>query len=315
MGRVIFKRAATGYRAVRGEVVRRIQSSLRNTDCDPGDIDGIFGNDTETALRKFNNRHGLSDAGVLTLETWSQLMQEPLPEVFDRCLQLTADFEGQGFEKPAGNFDGAGLTWGIIGFTLQHGEIQEIIHAVGASNPESIQRAFGTLESELSSVLGRSRQEQLSWADGISIGSNKERVQPAWDAAFTALGNFPEVRRIQIERARQKYWARATSDAARFGMQTEMGLALCFDVAVQNGGIDSAVEGPRISAWIGQHPGAPERDLRVVIADAVAENSRPKYVEDVRVRKRTIATGDGRVHGSLYATADWGLDESASASG
>jgi hypothetical protein len=30
----------------------------------------------------------------------------------------------------AGNFDNAWLTWGIIGFTLKHGEIQKIIKEV-----------------------------------------------------------------------------------------------------------------------------------------------------------------------------------------
>src|SRR5262249_41947126 len=97
-----------------------------------------------------------------------------------------------------------------------------------------------------------------------------------------------------------------------FALQTEMGLALCFDIAVQNGGIDCDVEGPRISAWIAQHPAAPERERRIAIADAVAENSRTQYVEDVRRRKRTIATGDGEVHATRYATRDWGIDESVS---
>jgi hypothetical protein len=49
----------------------------------------------------------------------------------------------------------------------------------------------------------------------------------------------------------------------------------------------------------------------VCIADVVAENSRPKYVEDVRERKRTIATGEGRVHRSRYALRDWGIAEFA----
>ena len=35
--------------------------------------------------------------------------------------------EGHGFTMVAGDFDGAGLTWGIIGFTLKHGEIQRIV--------------------------------------------------------------------------------------------------------------------------------------------------------------------------------------------
>jgi len=36
-----------------------------------------------------------------------------------------------------------------------------------------------------------------------------------------------------------------------------------------------------------------------------------QYVEDVRKRKRTIAKGDGEVHGARYATRDWGISELA----
>jgi hypothetical protein len=88
-----------------------------------------------------------------------------------------------------------------------------------------------------------------------------------------------------------------------------MGIALCFDIAVQNGGIDSDTEERRITRWLEDNPGASERDRRVRIADVVAENAKAQYVEDVRARKRTIATGEGEVHGARYATSDWGIAE------
>ena len=57
-----------------------------------------------------------------------------------------------------------------------------------------------------------------------------------------------------------------------------------------------------------ENPTATDREKRVLIADVVAENSRPKYIEDVRQRKRTVATGDGEVHRARYALRDWGID-------
>jgi len=36
------------------------------------------------------------------------------------------------------------------------------------------------------------------------------------------------------------------------------------------------------------------------IANRVAEASKPQYVEDVRVRKLTVANGSGTVHGVVY---------------
>lgn len=45
------------------------------------------------------------------------------------------------------------------------------------------------------------------------------------------------------------------------------------------------------------------------VANVIAENSRSRFVEDVRKRKRTFATGTGAVHGAQYAVKTWGLDE------
>jgi hypothetical protein len=235
-------------------------------------------------------------------------MRERPPGILDRCLQLTADFEGHGFQKLVGNFDGAGLTWGIIGFTLQHGELQQILAEVQQNHPALFAQAFGNLQDELIRVLGQSRSEQLDWAERISTGSKKYRVEPRWEQAFATLGMFPEVQAIQLQRV-NKYWDIAIRDVGRFGLETDMGLALCFDIAVQNGGIDFASEERRIKRWLDDNPGASERDRRVRIADVVAENSRPQYVEDVRQRKRTIATGEGEVHRARYATRDWGIAE------
>jgi hypothetical protein len=49
--------------------------------------------------------------------------------------------------------------------------------------------------------------------------------------------------------------------------------------------------------------------LRIIIANVVAENSRPRFVEDVRKRKMTFAVGLGNVHQANYEVKGWGLDE------
>jgi hypothetical protein len=286
--------------------VRRTQRALEEAGETPGTIDGVFGSDTEAALSAFQKRKGLAPTGKLTDDTWAHLLQEPPPGIMDRCLQLTGDFEGTGFRKVVGNFDGAGLTWGIIGFTLLHGEMQAILSAIRLHHPVLLTQAFGALENELMRVLRVSRQEQLDWANEISLGSSKYRVEQPWETAFAKLGTFPEVQELQLERV-QKYWKIAVRDAERFALASEMGIALSFDVAVQNGGVDFDEEERRIKRWIADNPGASERDRRVRIADTVAENSRTKYVEDVRARKRAIATGEGEAHGARYTTADWGI--------
>lgn len=292
MVRVYFQRAASGYRATRGEVVRRVQVALKTKGSDPGAMDGIYGGGTENALKDFQRNQGLEVNGKITDEIWMKLMEESLPNILDRCLQLTGDFEGHGFQKVAGNFDGAGLTWGIIGFTLKYGGIQQILTEVQQTNPALFDQAFGNLKDEIIDVLRQSLSEQLDWANSISLGTNKHRIEQPWEKAFGTLGTFPKVQAVQLKQVK-KYWDIALRDVERFGLETELGIALCFDIAVQNGGIDFEDEERRIKQGLVNHPGATERDTCILIADVVAENSRPQYVEDVRQRKRTIATGEG----------------------
>ena len=308
MDRVLFQRVAKGYRSVRGEVIRRVQIKLKAAESDPGDVDGIFGGDTENALKDFQQKMDLQPSGKITSDTWPKLMDEDLPSIFSRCLQLTGDFEGHGFQKIAGNFDDAGLTWGIIGFTLKHGELHKILNEVQQKYPDLLDQAFGSLKSELIAIFQKNRQRQIDWANDISIGVNKYRVEHQWENAFELLGSFPEVQEIQLKRV-EKYWDIAVRDSERFRLKTELGIALCFDIAVQNGGIDFSHEQHRIERWFKENPAATDRDKRVLIADVVAENSRPKYVEDVRERKRAIATGEGEVHRAKYALRDWGIAE------
>jgi hypothetical protein len=54
-------------------------------------------------------------------------------------------------------------------------------------------------------------------------------------------------------------------------------------------------------------PSSLERDLRRIVADAVADVSSSSYREDVRSRKMTFADGEGEVHGAHFVLASWGL--------
>src|SRR6476620_49640 len=126
-----------------GDLVKEIQSALKNAGFDTQGIDGWYGKDTANAVLAFQQAHSLLATGTIDEATWPVLMHVPVPAVSQRSLQLTAAFEGHGFELVVGNFDGALLTWGIIGFTLASGEIQEIISAINDSEPQLIDQAFG----------------------------------------------------------------------------------------------------------------------------------------------------------------------------
>lgn len=307
MTRIFFQRASSGFRTVQGELIRRLQLTLRAGGFYRDTVDGIYGNKTELALLGFQQENGLAQTGKIDEETWRLLTSSDAPDLRQRCLQVTADFEGTGFTRAVGNFDGAGLTWGIIGFTLSNGELTRLLREIRSSLPEVFRAAFGDLTARINQVIDAGPAEQLSFANSISVGSSKVKILDVWANAFERLGSDPGVQEIQL-RHTQRFFDRAMEDFRNFRLENELGFALCFDIAVQNGGIDSN-EAARIRSKIDQERPTTQQELRTIIANVVAENSRPRFIEDVRRRKLTVATSTGTVHGSRYSLKTWGLDE------
>lgn len=306
MSRVYFRRPDAGYRGVRGEVIRGMQERLTELGHDTRGLDGIYGQDTETALRAFQAKQRIDGTGHVDEGTWKSLMGPDVPRLFDRCLQITADFEGHGFAKAAGDFDGAGLTWGIIGFNFKAGTLSSILGEIDGRSPAMIDDAFGDLAGALRFVLQRPVPEQIAWGRGISEGADKQRIRPEWADAFRRLGERPEVKAIQLSHT-DTYWRRAVADASRFSLKAELGLALCFDIAVQNGGIDAGRHEPEIRRRLQAEGTMPERRVREIIAEVVAQRS--NFPEAVRRRKNALAAGEGEVNRARYSTATWGLDD------
>jgi peptidoglycan hydrolase-like protein with peptidoglycan-binding domain len=285
-----------------GELVKGIQENLTRAGFDTKGTDGVFGNDTVTAARSFQQSKNLAVTGAIDDSTWPALMQTAVPPVAQRALQLTAAFEGQGFELAIGNFDGALLTWGIVGFTLMSGEIQKIVSIVNSSQPQLLDRAFGASKAELLQLMTASKADQTTWANERTL-PNGHLVQ-TWQAMFATFGSIPEVQAAQLQRVNDDYLRPAIATAREMGFKSELGLSLALDMHVQNGGISNmALQRVRQQTT----SSTTEPDLRSIVANAVADFARPAFMEDVRRRKLTIATGQGQVHGHPFVLQNWGL--------
>ena len=300
MSRVLFSKGA------KGEIVRRMQLQLN---LPAAQVDGQYGNITAQAVNGFQTSNGLSPTGEVDEDTWSKLMQTDVPAMKERALQLTAAFEGHGFSLAQGNFDGAGITWGIIGFTLQGGELGRIIKQIEADHPGMVEDAFGDSAAQLLQILDKPSAEQIRFADSISLGPQKAVLAEPWLSGFRRFGEKPEVQQVQLSIADRNYFEPALATAGRFGLKTELGIALVFDIHVQNGGI-RAVAAQQVEDTLAAHPSDREQDVRVAIANAVADNAtNVTFREDVRQRKLAVATGAGLVHGGTYVLRNWGLAE------
>ena len=63
----------------RSDVVSAVQARLDAVGCGPLDDDGIFGDETESAVRLFQTRRNLDPDGVVGPLTWSELFLDPAP--------------------------------------------------------------------------------------------------------------------------------------------------------------------------------------------------------------------------------------------
>ncbi len=228
-----------------------------------------------------------------------------MPSLFARCLDLTAAFEGHGFELLQGNFDGAGLTWGIIGFTLASREIQALLADAENASPGILDRNLGPLANEWRALVQRPLAAQVAFADSISSGAGHAKVPDDWKQGFAALGREPVMQGLQMARAHDRYFVPALASAQRLNLVSELGVALAFDVHVQNGGFKA--DAFQLAQQLGTD--VSEFDLRMRLAGAVADSARAAFHDDVLQRKQTIASGAGTVHGAPYRLVAWGLDE------
>jgi peptidoglycan hydrolase-like protein with peptidoglycan-binding domain len=149
-------------------------------------VDRAYGSETEAAIKSFQTARGLPATGQADDVTYQRQTNQAIPPLFHRCLQITADYEGTGFTLANGNFDGAGITWGIVGFTPSNGELSTMLRDIDQQFPNVFSDSFGSLAAQMRQILGQGRQQQVDFADSISIG-NGSRLQHDWAEAFRKL--------------------------------------------------------------------------------------------------------------------------------
>ncbi len=300
MARLVFAQGA------RGESIRTLQQKLTDAGFDTNGVDGSYGGGTVKAVKAFQERHGSPVTGEVDESTWTAVTGTPIPSLLQRCLDLTSAFEGHGYTLAEGNFDGAGVTWGIIGFTLKAGGVSQIVKEAYAADATFVRDCFGDCTDQLLQVTEEPWEKQLAWADSVSSGSQKLTLAEPYKGGFAKLGASALGQQLQQACVNESYYQLALKTAKTYGLKSEVGIALSFDIHVQNGGISSK---PAAAIKAQMQAGMSERDLRIIIANAVADNASARWREDVRTRKLAVATGDGTVHGVHYQLKNWGLDE------
>jgi hypothetical protein len=211
----------------------------------------------------------------------------------------------------AGNFDGQGISLGALQWNFGQGTLQPLLQDMFTNHHDIASMIFGASLDQLQQAIKGGKQAALSFAASVQDQSKKAVAAP-WKQMFRSLGLTPEFQAIEVKGA-ATYYGRGVKLCTDYGLWTERGRALMFDISVQNGSIPDKVRA-LIVADFGKLPqslSAEETELRKmrIVANRRAEAANPIFVEDVRRRKLCIAEGKGVVHGINYDLAgQFGLD-------
>lgn len=301
----------TVRRGASGADVKKIQARLVELGLYRGPVDGSFGGGTEGAVKTFQRTAGLPQDGCVGAVTWGKLFGDAAPPVSEvagkpvalRCLALTASFE-TGAMPPdcfcgvTGDFDGQGISFGALQWNLGQGTLQPLLAEMFEQHAPVCRDIFHE-NFDVVTALGEStRDEQIAFARSIQNRANY-RINEPWKGMLKQLGRTAEFQNIQAQHA-AKIHAKALSLCKEYGLTTERGAALMFDICVQNGSI-SAVVRAQILADLSSLSDPADQVARMrIIANRRAAAARAEFVNDVRTRKLVIAEGEGTVHGIHY---------------
>jgi len=221
---------------------------------------------------------------------------------------LTIAFE-QGGVSPAeyfgtvsGDFDGQGLSFGILQWNLGSCSLQSLLEAFRRKDNGRFRAIMETDADFMEQVIEAPCDEALSLARLVMLDADGQ-VQEPWITHFHALGRERVFQEVQV-RYMLPQVQKAYSLADEFGFHSERAVALFFDILVQNGGIP-----PLVRTQYEQDIQDSERSLgraldeverMRILANRQAEAANPKWVNTVRARKLTIVDGEGSVNGISY---------------
>lgn len=306
-------------RGSKGAEVERIQARLKELGHYRGPLDSDFGGGTEAAVKLFQRAQGLTADGKVGAKTWQRLFGEQTPPapaitarpLLYRCLALTGAFETSSpvpdcFAALSGDFDGQGISFGALQWCLGQGSLQPLLLEMDRSHPELLQDIFDNRCAELRAVLREERNEQLEWARQIQDRRKFGLYEP-WRGMFKTLGRQEAFQQIEMKAAETLFQAALTL-CKEYGVRSERAAALLFDIKTQNGSIKPVTKTriERDFAKIDPSLDANSKEVARlrIIANRRSEAANPRWVEDVRRRKLTIANGEGTVHGSRYDLDD-----------
>lgn len=241
----------------------------------------------------------------------------PLEKLKENLLSQTSYLETStkypsNFGVTAGNFDGAGISWGAIqynfGQTVENNTLSPIWIDLINNHPAVCAACFSNQSDYTwwkNLILANVYANLKSFGTNITDPTNSHKVIEPWNTNFTKLGMTPEAIQRQIQAA-EWYYTTAVSWKNEFGLWSRRGLSLCYDIAVQSGSISQGTKDLIKADFLGINSDGKtkeqiETEKLIIIANRRSDAVTGEFQTSYRERKLAIANGYGSVYGgTLY---------------
>jgi hypothetical protein len=298
-----------------GDAVKRIEEFLANLRLYLGPIDSSFGGGLASAVKSFQKQQNIQPSGLVDPATWSRMFPNDPPPVSQiaslpidaRCLALTGSFETGRYPPDCfwgvtGDFDGMGISFGALQWNVGQGTLQPILQQMYSRHADVVRNIFHEYFDTMAQLASEVVAEQLAFTRSIQT---RGILHEPWQGMLITLGRTAECQGIQTEQA-SGVFKKALQMCGDYGLVSERALALMFDIATQGGSIGSVVRAQIMADFAHLPPNDPGNEVAkmAIVANRRAASSGPKFVDDVRTRKLTVANGAGTVHGIYYDLAD-----------
>lgn len=226
---------------------------------------------------------------------------------YDVCLKITGSFEGADYDTVTGNFDGQGMSFGILQLNLKSETFKNfILNFCG----DDVLDTFPVSIRPLKELNGT---DSVIWAKDVMLDLNGN-VKQEWVRAFKIFLTRSDVINLQ-KRACDKYYHRAKELCGRYGFSQNnrrhmaffydcavhvwsMGVELSFYSKEQCANILTMYGTENMNLWIEQLLTDDQIKL-VTLAHLRALKCKPEWRKAFFVRKATIAIGIGFVNGEV----------------
>lgn len=232
-----------------------------------------------------------------------------------KALEITGGFEGRGFDQVTGDFDGQGISAGILQWCYGQDSLQMKILLPYLKRHGSIDEKFGFPWPGIDSTATMQGERAVSYARAHMLVGAKVKME--WEACWRRFLNDHDTNQIQTEAAAD-VGSKAEHIARDWGLDSLRSFCFFFDIVTQNGSMKEVKREPPnlmkcLAVCDGPHRPANRtiwRELllnasneQLILFDAAYERaliSRPTFFQDVLARKGTIALGRGVVHGKSW---------------